>query len=62
MFGDGVIFPAETLSSFFFVVPFLRVTASLRELAFVIASWGSCFTAARRAAIGGAGVGRVRVR
>ena len=41
---------------------FLRVSAPLRDLAFVIAWWSSCFTAARGAAIRGGGVGRVRVR
>ena len=47
-------FPAETLRrrEFGFVLRFLRVSASLREMAVVIASWSFCFTAVWGAVIG----------
>ena len=48
-------FPAEALRrrEFGFALLLLSVSASLREMAFAIASWSSCFTAARVAGIGG---------
>ena len=47
MFGREQSFPAETLRrrEFGVVLLFLSVSASLREMAFVIASWSFCFTA-----------------
>ena len=46
---------AETQRSLLCVLfsPRLRVSASLREMAFVLASWSFCFTAVWGAAIGG---------
>ena len=57
-------FPAETLRrrGVGSVWLFLGVSAPQREMAFVSASWSSCVVAARVAAIGAGGVGRVSDR